>query len=41
MFHKKYSYDVDEGENIDRLNAKLDKYIMRYLVGQKSTMSYQ
>lgn len=29
---KKYSYGVyDEEDNIDRLNAKLDKYISRYL----------
>jgi hypothetical protein len=29
---KKYSYNVENDEdNIDRLNAKLDKYISRYL----------
>lgn len=41
MFHKKYSYEVDEGSNIDRLNAKLDKYILRYLIGQKSSSTLQ
>mgnify|MGYP003474663280 FL=1 len=30
---KKYNY-IGEEDNIDRLNAKLDKYISRYL-GQK------
>lgn len=28
---KKYNYTGNEDDNIDRLNAKLDKYISRYL----------